>query len=626
MLVAIGNPPHVRRAKRQGAWIVGQGKPRRGLVPATLPSIDDFRTLGGGRYESDLHGMQWYFLRWALWKVFDAHPDHPTGVVALLLPESFTDGPAFTGVRKYLRHTCDEGWIIDLSPEGNRSDGRTRIFGSKVSRRLCIAVFARWRPLNRDQAATFHHMKLEGDKAEKVQRLRTISLLDQGWRKCPKDWQSPLLPVSEDWQKYPSLSDLMPWRSRGMTTGRPWVYAPQQETLRMRWDQLLQADTDQRRSLFIEKEQGDRSIDSMTSPLPGFRRAERPIATEGGPCPEPVMVSYRSFDRQWVIPDNRLMERSRTALWAVRSCRQIYISEDIQPLRSGPGLIFCSYVPDIDHFHGNEASAVRPLYRDAAGMSVNITPGILRCLSDRMGVAVSAEDFLAYVAGLVAHRGYSEKFAQYLAESGVHVPLTTVASLWEEGVQVGREILWLHTFGERCSDDRAGRPHGALALAELSGIRAHSPIVERQPGMPSSIRPSKIAGSEDEINLIVGDGTVGPVKKEVWEYEVNGMHVIRHWFDSRRKSPIHKKSKKGLSAISYGSWTSDLTTELLAMLAVLNGCVRLETRQDHLLKRICEANTITTSELRDMQVLPVPDYAAKGPSPRNLNIQALPGT
>ena len=120
------------------------------------------------------------------------------------------------------------------------------------------------------------------------------------------------------------------------------------------------------------------------------------------------MASYRSFDRQWVIPDNRLMERARTALWAVRSSRQIFVSEDIEPLRNGPGLVFCSFVPDIHHFHGSEGSAVRPLYRDAAGMSVNVTPRLLRYLSDRTGLTISAEDFLAYVAALVAHRGYTE--------------------------------------------------------------------------------------------------------------------------------------------------------------------------------------------------------------------------
>ncbi len=625
VLVAIGNPPHVGDAKRQGAWLVGEGKPRRGLASAALPSIDDFRVPGGGRYESDLHGMQWYFLRWALWKVFDAHPDDPTGVVALLLPESFTDGPAFAGIREYLRRTCDEGWIIDLSPEGNRSDSRTRVFGSKVMRRLCVAVFARWRSPDRGEAAVFHHMKLEGDKAGKLARLREVSLLDPGWAECPSDWQAPLRPVDMEWHKYPALPDLMPWRSRGMTTGRPWAYAPQQETLQIRWDELLHAGTDRRRELFEEKPGRIRTIDRPAGPLPGFSAPRHTIAEEHGPCLGPVMVSYRSFDRQWVIPDNRLMERARTALWAVRSSRQVFVSEDIQPLKNGPGLICCGFVPDIDHFHGSEASAVRPLYRDAEGMSVNITPGLLTHLSDRTGLPISAEDFLAYVAALVAHRGYTSKFSRFLMEPGVRVPLTTEASLWEACVRVGREVIWLHTFGERYSDDAAGRPWGSLALTELSGIRLHSPVVARPPGMPSFIGKKEIPGSEDEVNLTVGDATVGPVREDVWDYEVNGMHVIRHWFDSRQRSPLHRKSKKRLMTVNYGSWTQELDSELLAMLAVLNGCVKLEPRQSRLLNEVCSADTITTGELQQMQVLPVPNSSTKGPSPKQFGAASLPG-
>jgi hypothetical protein len=46
-------------------------------------------------------------------------------------------------------------------------------------------------------------MGLDGDKTQKVQRLRTASLLDQGWKKCPDGWQAPLFPVNADWQKYP---------------------------------------------------------------------------------------------------------------------------------------------------------------------------------------------------------------------------------------------------------------------------------------------------------------------------------------------------------------------------------------------------------------------------------------
>jgi hypothetical protein len=57
-------------------------------------------------------------------------------------------------------------------------------------------------------------------------------------------------------------------------------------------------------------------------------------------------VAYRPFDRQWVIPDSRLMEMPRPPLWAVRPDRQIYVSEqDSKTIETGPGLVFTTLIP-----------------------------------------------------------------------------------------------------------------------------------------------------------------------------------------------------------------------------------------------------------------------------------------
>jgi hypothetical protein len=61
------------------------------------------------------------------------------------------------------------------------------------------------------------------------------------------------------------------------------------------------------------------------------------------------------------------------------------------------------------------------------------------------------------------------------------------------------------------------------------------------------------------------------------------------------------------------------------MLSALNGCVQLEPRQSRLLDQVCSANTITTGELLQMQMLPVPSASTKGPSPRQFGSVALPG-
>jgi Type ISP C-terminal specificity domain len=130
----------------------------------------------------------------------------------------------------------------------------------------------------------------------------------------------------------------MPMRSRGVTAGRSWVYAPTPEILRQRWNDFIAADVPRRREMFDEKSR--LAINQVHRPLPGFPPAAGPLASETGPCPEPVQVAYHSFDRQWLIPDKRFLAEARTGLWRVRGEHQIYVSEqDVQEIETGPGLL-----------------------------------------------------------------------------------------------------------------------------------------------------------------------------------------------------------------------------------------------------------------------------------------------
>ena len=111
-------------------------------------------------------------------------------------------------------------------------------------------------------------------------------------------------------------------------------------------------------------------------PLPGYPPASRAISSETGPCPSPARIAYRAFDRQWLIPDNRLLERSRPNLWRVRQAPgQVFtVEQHSKPFTGGPALVFAAYPPDMDHFQGSQGGRVLPLYRDAKGREPNITP------------------------------------------------------------------------------------------------------------------------------------------------------------------------------------------------------------------------------------------------------------
>jgi hypothetical protein len=606
VMVVIGNPPHVENAKGRAPWIEMR-RPRRHMlppeVPVDRPSLDEFRADAEdhGRYESDLHGMPWYFWRWACWKVFEAHEER-AGIVAFITPSSFLRGRAFAGMREYLRRYCDEGWIIDLSPEGNRPPTLSRIFGPEIGRQLCVAIFARHSAANGTQPAEVHYMPVHGSRNDKLDRLDRTRVGDPDWTLCESDWTGTFLPISyKSWAAFPKLEHLLPWRSRGVTPGRTWVYAPTSRILKRRWHEFIAASDIPRRTMFSNRSK-ERTIDQILEPLPGFEAVPRPLSAEHGECAEPIQVAYRSFDRQWIIPDSRLMTRARPPLWYVRSNQQVYVSEqDAHGIERGPGLVFTALIPDLHHFSGWGGGGVRPLYRDPDASVANIAPGLLELLSARLGAEIAPIDVLAYIAAVVAHPGFTARFREELRQPGIRVPLSSLSSVWARAISIGRQILWLHTFGTSCEESSEPRLNGERAIGERYGIRCLTAVTE----VPDRI-PDELDYDERSRTLFVGGGSFGPVPKAVVHYTVDGRRILWRWLNDRALSPRNKRqSSPPLDEIGVRLWSRRLTDELLALLAVLAGCVELEPEQLSLLSEICDGPLISVNDLRGAGVVPV---------------------
>src|SRR5262249_13457519 len=156
-------------------------------------------------------------------------------------------------MREYLRRHASEGWIIDLTPEGQTPDVPTRIFPG-VRQPLAIGLFVRIPDTSDQSPATIHHRTIGGRQAENFAALHALNLDDDGWRDARTGWPEPLAPAAiGGWDTYPALSDLLPWYSPGIFPTRTWVYAPNAETLRRRWNELMsEADPRVQSSLFKE--------------------------------------------------------------------------------------------------------------------------------------------------------------------------------------------------------------------------------------------------------------------------------------------------------------------------------------------------------------------------------------
>jgi hypothetical protein len=79
------------------------------------------------------------------------------------------------------------------------------------------------------------------------------------------------------------------------------------------------------------------------------------IDQERTECPAPVRIAYRSLDRQWIIPDSRVIDFPRPELWRAAGEAQVFLSElHSAPVASGPAVTFAALVPDMHHFKDSE--------------------------------------------------------------------------------------------------------------------------------------------------------------------------------------------------------------------------------------------------------------------------------
>lgn len=446
-----------------------------------------------------------------------------------------------------------------------------------------------------------------------------MRLHDDGWLACPDGWQDRFAPKQEDdWLSMPLAADLLPWQSPGSNPSRTWVYSPDREVLSKRWDALVQAPAEAKAALF--RESRDAHLDKVAPPLAGHPAKSHAFKDETGPCPHPVPVAFRAFDRQWLIPDARLLHAPSPALWRSHGPRQIYAFElHTEPIGRGPALIFSALPPDKHFFKGSGGGRAMPLYRDEQTTTPNLAPGLLSALTSLLGATITPEDALAYIAAVTSHSGYTERFAAELDTPGARVPLTADYALYQEAVVLGREVLWLHTYGTRCADPSSGRPSSAPRLPSQSRPKVAVAIPDDEAGMPETIEHDA-----STFTLKIGEGRIAPVPAAVFAYEVGGTNVLRKWFGYRKKKPAGKRTSP-LDFVNPTSWSPDYTTDLLSLLNVLGRLVELEPQQADLLARVLAGPMITTTELTQAGVLP-PPAASRKPVGGKTMVDAEQGT
>ena len=613
--VVIGNPPYKDKAKGRGGWIESGSKGDKTIAPLNewVPPSD----WGVGPHAKHLRNLYVYFWRWATWKVFgDGNPDRVThrkpdrkGIVCFISASGFLNGPGFQKMRADLRRDADEIWVIDCSPEGHQPPVSTRIFQG-VQQPICIVLALRATDQGTIAPARVRFRVLPaGNRKNKFNALSEISLDDDQWVDCSSEHRASFLPKAVgQWASFPPLADLFGYDGSGVMPGRTWVISPDEDSLARRWEKL-QSETNlsKKEELFhphIRKgKPGDKHLHKkLRQGLTGHEYRSDPVVSDTGVVIKPVRYAYRSFDRQWIIPDGRLINQPNPTLWDNHSDQQVYMTALQQtPVTAGPAITFSAAIPDLSHYKGSFGGRVFPLWADRKGQQPNIKAALLGELSESLGIPISAPDLMAYCAAIAAHPAYTARFQPHFVQPGLRFPITADAALFREAVNVGREVIWLHCFGKRFVDPNAGRPNRAPRLS--SSERPISPQGGAIPNDPPRF-PDSIDFGADAKELNIGQGIIKNVPREVWEYEVSGKQVLVQWFSYRRfdrSRPIigDRRQPSLLNRIQPDGWLAEYTTELMNVLNVLGRLVKLEPRQADILERICDSDLLNVDELRE---------------------------
>jgi hypothetical protein len=617
--VVIGNPPYKNQAGGLGGWIesgsAGRAAPMdRWTSPAEW---------GLGTHTHHLKNLYVYFWRWATLKVFGSGWHEATGepeedrygIICFITVAGFLNGPGFQKMREDLRRDSSEIWVIDCSPEGHQPDVPTRIFQG-VQQPVCIVLAARPPNKNREVPGRLRFMALPTGKfQEKFAALARLSLAGSSWENGATGWREPFLPEhSGAWPTFPSLTDFFVSSSPGVKTHRTWVISPDVQTLEKRWD-VLRNEKDPVKKEHLFHSDRDRSITkAVTVDLGAHHVRPVTVAQDRGQVVPPCRYSFRSFDRQWIVPDHRLLSMARSQLWSEYSTKQVYLTclEAHSP-ENGPAVTFTSLIPDNDHYKGSFGGRVHSLWLDRAATQTNIKPAVLTHLAKVYGQPVKAEDVMAYLAAVMAHPVFTARFKADLVRPGLHVPLTADAKLFAEAVALGSEVIWLHCYGERFVDPKANRPKQAPRLPKAS-----APYIPAEGAIPSAPEPlpEKMDYDPPKRRLTVGQGYVENVTPEIWAYEVSGKEVLRHWFSYRRRDrgsrrPIigDRRKPSPLDSIEPPHWLSEYTTDLIDLLHVLGRLIALEPAQADLLDRICAGPLGSAEELRAAGAFVLPESA-----------------
>ena len=162
------------------------------------------------------------------------------------------------------------------------------------------------------------------------------------------------------------------------------------------------------------------------------------------------------------------------------------------------------------------------------------------------------------------------------------MPFTDDADLFTRVADLGKDLMWWATFGERFRPlDSGGKPIKMLPPGTAKNTVAVPSV--------ASAYPKEFSYDRAPQTLVVGDGKFAPVTPEVWAFAVSGLYVVQSWLGYRMRRRAGKTSSE-LDSIRPERWTC--SRELLDLLAVVEHFVAVTPEASALLDEVVSGGLI----------------------------------
>lgn len=586
--VIIGNPPYkVKRkknhtsnseAEQTGGWVTAGDTRWQAGRPIFADFLNPLKEANKAGHAKVIYELSIYFLRWSIWRVYERW--NSPGIVSLITPSAYLKGNGSSGVREVMRRTADQLYILDLEGDQRGSRKTDNIF-VVVQTPVCIGTMMR-NSVQGASAANTSYLRVSGTRHEKLATcLGLATTARTNWRIAPTEWQSVFIPgVGTEFEDWPRITEILPWQRSGCMSGRMWPIAHERELLELRWKTLVNSRKEDRPELLKESPSG-RSV--VARPRGLFSNDQLTAVTNLTGSDEPeriVRYAWRSFDRQWIIADHRLLDRAGPILWTLAGPSQIFLATMISKvLGNGPAATVSGDLPDRDVFSGRGGKDIIPLWRDADQRVPNVSSTLIAKLCEDLGAEISPVDVFAYVYAILANPGYFDRFREELRVPGPRIPLTKDVSILQRGATLGYDMLRWQTFGTRFKTPEF----------KLEGSAQLRNAVSKS--YPENYRYDAVSQV-----LKIGELTIEKINPNVWEFNVSGLQVVKSWLDYRMKDGAGNKSSP-LDDMRPNVWTKELTQELLEVLWVLEWTVNKYAELDDWLEEVLESPLFEENEI-----------------------------